>query len=115
MTTTRLRLAVALATLMATCSAARADAPAAPHPPATQPAGSFRAGYARRDVTPTEPVPMWGYGVRKAALSRGVFDPLYADALVIAADGRKLAIVGLDLGRAPGERALEAIRKRIRE
>jgi neutral ceramidase len=58
---------------------------------------------------------MWGYGARRAALSRGVLDPLYAEAVVIAAGERKLAIVGLDLGRAPGGRALEGIRKRIRE
>src|SRR4051794_20357453 len=98
MTTPRLRLVVAMATLAAACSAARADAPAATQPAATQPAAGFRAGYARRDVTPTEPVPMWGYGARHAALSQGVLDPLHADALVIDAGGRKLAIVGLDLG-----------------
>ncbi|MFB3825807.1 MAG: neutral/alkaline non-lysosomal ceramidase N-terminal domain-containing protein [Bryobacteraceae bacterium] len=75
----------------------------------------LRAGAARRDVTPREPVPMWGYGARHDKLSAGVLDPLYADALVIEAGGKKLAIVGLDLGRSPGETSLENIRKRIRE
>lgn len=58
---------------------------------------------------------MWGYGARHDALSQGVLDPLYADALVLQAGGRKLAIVGLDLGRSPSEGSLERIRKRLRE
>ena len=58
---------------------------------------------------------MWGYGARHDALSTGVLDPLYADALVIQAGDRKLAIVSLDLGRAPAERSLQNIRQRLRE
>ena len=73
----------------------------------------FRAGAARREITPREPVPMWGYGDRPDALSEGVLDPLYADALVIDAGGVKLAVVGLDLGRAPAEPSLLRIRERI--
>jgi hypothetical protein len=49
---------------------------------------AFLAGTARRDITPREPVPMWGYGDRHDALSEGVLDPLYADALVISASVR---------------------------
>lgn len=75
----------------------------------------FKAGTARRDITPKESVPMWGYGDRHDALSQGVLDPLYADALVIQAGGQsKLAIVGLDLGRSPSEASLQRIRQRIR-
>jgi hypothetical protein len=76
-------------------------------------AQTFQAGAARRDITPREPVPMWGYGDRHDKLSEGVIDPLYADALVIDAGGSKLAIVGLDLGRAPAEPSLQRIRARI--
>ena len=75
----------------------------------------FQVGAARRDVTPQEPVPMWGYGARHDALSDGILDPLYADALVIQAGPRKLAIVGLDLGRSPAERSLQNIRRRIKD
>jgi neutral ceramidase len=75
----------------------------------------LRAGAARRDITPREPVPMWGYGDRHDKLSTGTRDPLHADALVIEAGGKKLAIVGLDLGRAPAERSLQIIRGRIKE
>ena len=73
----------------------------------------FQAGVARRDITPREPVPMWGYADRHDALSQGVLDPLYADALMLEADGEKLAIVGLDLGRSPGEASLKRIRSRL--
>lgn len=80
----------------------------------TAQAQGFKAGAARRDVTPREGVPMWGYGARHDALSQGTLDPLYADALVIQAGDKKLAIVGLDLGRSPGESSLQRIRQRIK-
>jgi neutral/alkaline ceramidase-like enzyme len=81
---------------------------------AQTPAPVFKAGAARRDVTPREGVPMWGYGARHATLSVGTLDPLYAEALVIQAGDKKLAIVGLDLGRSPAEASLRRIRERIK-
>src|SRR5437762_1574760 len=75
---------------------------------------AFKVGTAKRDITPKEAVPMWGYGARHDALSTGTLDPLYAVALVIQADTNKVAIVGLDLGRAPAEKSLETIRQRIK-
>jgi len=75
----------------------------------------FEVGAGRREITPREPMPMWGYGDRHDALSDGVLDPLYADALVIQAGRKKVAIVGLDLGRAPAEASLQKIRRRIKE
>jgi neutral ceramidase len=75
----------------------------------------LQVGVGRQDITPREPVPMWGYGDRHDALSAGVLDPLYADALVIQAGGKKIAIVGLDLGRAPAEASLQRIRQHIKE
>jgi hypothetical protein len=57
---------------------------------------------------------MWGYGARHDALSTGTLDPLSATALVIQAGTNKLAIVGLDLGRAPAEKSLQNIRARIK-
>ena len=56
---------------------------------------------------------MWGYGERHAQLSNGTLDPLQASVVVIQAGGRKLAIVGLDLGRSPSEQLLQNIRDRI--
>jgi hypothetical protein len=81
---------------------------------AQTPTAVFKAAAARQDITPSEPVPMWGYGARHDALSQGALDPLYADALVIQAGDKKLAIVGLDLGRSPSEASLQRIRQRIK-
>src|SRR5436190_15542045 len=75
---------------------------------------AFKVGTAKRDITPKEPVPMWGYGARHDALSTGALDPLYATALVIEGGTNKLAIVGLDLGRSPSEKSLQTIRQRIK-
>lgn len=75
----------------------------------------FKVGAARRDITPREAVPMWGYGARHDLLSQGALDALYTDAVVIQAGANKLAIVGLDLGRSPAERNLQNIRSRIKE
>ena len=58
---------------------------------------------------------MWGYGARHAALSTGTLDPLYASAVVIQAGDKKLAIVGLDLGRSPAEKTIQNVRARIKE
>ena len=98
----RLSRIVLLASLLAVALSAQSD---------------FQAGSGRADITPKEPVPMWGYGARHDALSTGVQDPLFAEALVIhaGAGGKKLAIVGLDLGRAPAERSLQIIRERLKD
>jgi len=82
---------------------------------AETPSAVFKAGAGKRDVTPKEPVPMWGYGARHAALSTGTLDPLFASAVVIQAGEKKLAIVGLDLGRSPAEKTIQNIRARIKE
>jgi len=93
------RFAFALAGIFLLAPAARAE---------------LRVGTGSADITPTEPVPMWGYGDRHAMLSIGTLDPLRATAIVIAAGEEKLAIVGLDVGRAPSEASLARIRERIR-
>ena len=75
----------------------------------------LRVGAAKREITPTEPVPMWGYGARHDKLSTGVIDPLHAAAVVIQVGSRKLAVVGLDLGRSPSESSLQRIREAIKK
>ncbi len=81
--------------------------------PGSQGEVRFEAGAARREITPREAVPMWGYGARHDALSVGTLDPLYADAVVMSIGGEKIALVGLDLGRSPSEASLQRIRQRI--
>jgi neutral ceramidase len=82
--------------------------------PAEDQPGVFKVGAAKRDITPKEGVPMWGYGARHASLSTGALDPLHAAAVVIQAGTNKVAIVGLDLGRSPTEAQLQIIRSRIK-
>jgi neutral ceramidase len=76
--------------------------------------GPFRVGFAQVDVTPTKPMPMWGYGARHALFNKGTRDPLYAKAVVVEAGGAKLAIVGLDLGRSLGEPHYSRIREKLK-
>ena len=41
-------------------------------------AQEFKVGAWELDITPTEAVPMWGYGDRHASLSEGTLDPCHA-------------------------------------
>ena len=75
----------------------------------------MKAGFARADITPTKPMPMWGYGARHAALSTGARDTLWAKAVVLDVGHEKLAIVGLDLGRSPTDAMMVRIRQAIKE
>jgi neutral ceramidase len=76
-------------------------------------AQDFQAGAARVDITPPAGFPMWGYGARHDAPCAGVLDPLQARAVVLAAGTERLAIVSLDLGRAPTRQVTAAIRKQV--
>ncbi|MGP8234596.1 MAG: hypothetical protein ACLQVW_04225, partial [Limisphaerales bacterium] len=58
-------------------------------------AEGLRAGAARVDVSPTEPVMLAGYASR-TNLSQGVHDPLSARALAFEQDGTRLVLVSLD-------------------
>ena len=76
--------------------------------------GEFRVGFAKKDITPTKPTPMWGYGARHDAMSTGVRDPLFAKAVVIDIGEEKLALVGLDLGRSPRPDMMDRIRAAVK-
>lgn len=75
----------------------------------------FKVGFAQKDVTPDVPMPMWGYGARRDMLSEGTLDPLMAKAVVIEVGSDRIAIVGLDMGRAPTTAMMELIRATVRE
>jgi neutral ceramidase len=77
-------------------------------------AEGLRAGAARTDITPPTGHPMWGYAARKDAPCVGVLAPLQARALVLATDKERIAIVSLDLGRAPPRASTAAIRARVK-
>ncbi len=78
-------------------------------------ADGLRAGAARTDITPPTGHPMWGYAARKDAPCVGVLAPLQARALVLAAGKERVALVSLDLGRAPPRASTAAIRARVQQ
>ena len=77
-------------------------------------ADEFQAGAASVDITPPVGYAMWGYAARKDQPSLGVHDPLRARALVLAAGDQRIALVSLDLGRAPTRASMAAIRQRVK-
>src|SRR5438270_10290460 len=76
-------------------------------------AGELQAGAATVEITPPVGFPMWGYANRHDAPSTGVASPLFARAVVIDDGTQAIAIVSLDLGRAPTGTHTMAIRARI--
>jgi neutral ceramidase len=78
-------------------------------------AEALKAGAAKADITPPIGFAMWGYGARHDLPSDGVLDPLYARALVLEIGKERIAIVSLDLGRAPTRQSTEAIRAKVKK
>src|SRR5438094_6313782 len=78
-------------------------------------AGDLRAGAAIIDITPPTGFPMWGYGARHDLPSDGVLDPLLARALMLEVGKERIALVSLDLGRAPTRQSMEAIRAKVKK
>jgi len=83
-------------------------------PPAAT-AADLQAGAAVVDITPSLGYPMWGYSVRHDQPSMGVLDPLKARAVVLSAGQDAIAVVSLDLGRAPTRQSMAAIRKKVKD
>jgi hypothetical protein len=77
-------------------------------------ANELKAGAAKVDITPPTGYAMWGYGARHDAPSIGVLDPLQARALVLEVGTKRLALVSLDLGRAPTRQSTALIRSRVK-
>lgn len=78
-------------------------------------AESFQAGFAQREITPSRPMPMWGYGARHDILATAKRDSLFAKALVLEANGTRAALVGLDLGRSPTAAMMKMIEETVKE
>jgi Neutral/alkaline non-lysosomal ceramidase, N-terminal len=83
--------------------------------PTAASAEDLRAGAAKTVITPPVGYPMWGYAARHDAPSTGVLDPLHARAVVLAADGKGIAFISLDLGRAPTRSSMATIRKQVKQ
>jgi hypothetical protein len=78
-------------------------------------AAELQAGAAKVEITPPTGYAMWGYAARHDKPSEGVLDPLYARALVLAVGEEKIAVVSLDLGRAPTRESTERIREKVKK
>ncbi len=72
----------------------------------------LKAGVAKVDITPPPGLPMYGYFDRMQ-LSTGTLDPLYARILVIEVEGKRMALVTLNLGRTFGPASLARLRDQI--
>lgn len=60
--------------------------------------GQIYAGYARRDITPEDSLPMGGYGNSSLRMSTGYTDNLYATCIAITdKDGNSALLYGFDL------------------
>ena len=75
---------------------------------------SIQVGVGKTEITPREPMPLWGYSSRKDPFVN-VYDPLYCRTIVFDDGKTKAAIVSLDLGRTPPGHWVDTIRKRARE
>jgi hypothetical protein len=77
-------------------------------------AAGLEAGAAKTDITPPTGFPMWGYAARHDKPSTDVLDPLQARALVLKVGDAKIALVSLDLGRAPHRESMQRIRDALK-
>ncbi len=57
----------------------------------------MRAGFAQTDLTPPVGVELCGFGFFRRRRSNGEYEPLYAKAMVVEADGTEVLIVACDL------------------
>jgi neutral ceramidase len=78
-------------------------------------ADELKAGAAKVDITPPTGHAMWGYAARHDQPCEGIRDPLRARALVLAVGKEQVALVSLDLGRAPTRQSMARIRKRAKD
>lgn len=78
-------------------------------------AADLQAGAVKVEITPPTGHAMWGYAARHDKPSESVLDPLHARALVLAVGDQKIAIVSLDLGRAPTRDSTAAIREKVKK
>ncbi len=74
----------------------------------------MEAGFAEADITPPLGMPMSGYSARKDP-SNGVWDPLFAQALVLNDGQTEVAIVTVDLIGPPPEEIQNRIRKKAQD
>jgi len=75
---------------------------------------SIQVGVGKTEITPQEPMPLWGYSSRTDPFA-AVYDPLYCRTIVFDDGKTKAAIVSLDLGRTPPGHWVDTLRTRARD
>lgn len=76
---------------------------------------AFSVGYAKADITPTESVPLRGYGDAMERFSNGVLEPMYATCVAFAdTDGNIVLLISHDLTNSATE-ITHASREQISE
>lgn len=75
---------------------------------------NLRLGYSKSCISPTEPVPLGGYGNSNFRISTEVMDPIYTMAIAVS-DGQNAVIVIQNDLQAAVKRVLSAVRKNISE
>lgn len=73
-------------------------------PDATGASGdAFMVGYAKRNITPEDPMPLGGYGNSASRISTGFLDYIYATCLAMRdSAGNTVVIFGMDMGGSGG-------------
>lgn len=77
-------------------------------------AAELRAGVAQAEITPPAGEKLWGY-FNRTKPAEGALDPLFARVLVLEADGKRMALAVLDLGRAFGPAGIARLREAARK
>ena len=63
---------------------------------------AFSVGYAKVDITPTDPVPLRGYGDAMDRISEGFLEPMYATCVAFAdTDGEIVLLISHDMTNSP--------------
>jgi neutral ceramidase len=105
-------LAVPVAGARGLCAVGRAAAAGDAQARSASDGTGLQAGAASVDITPPVGHPLWGYAARHDAPCTGIHDRLRARVLVLAAGTERLALVSLDLGRAPTRASMATLRAR---
>ena len=97
-------LCICVLTGLCACGGEGASAPGTTAAPAPEASGTavFRAGFGKVDFTPSESVPMGGYGNSKERMSTGIYSYLEARAVAVTDEnGESLIFIVGDLSWCP--------------
>ena len=78
--------------------------------------GTFRVGFGKVDITPTEPVHLASYGDADTRISEGNLHPMYALTIVLEdEDGTRMVLTTTDLSQGGNRMILDELRPMVKE